>query len=186
MSRIAAELLDELIKLYPDQEFKMDADKIRGKNQVVYLANLVREIRASPDRQTQIIAQFAKKLNIPSMEELGMEDWEEVRGRIVPVLKPREYINKDNATKAVHYTEWLANVLICYVIQSKNMYRFVTGWDLNRWELTKEQFHEEAIKNLAKMPWPRELMGASYKDSGRIIIVDTDDNLASSRLQIGR
>jgi hypothetical protein len=38
------------------------------------------------------------------------------------------------------------------------------------------------VKNLAKMPWPRELMGAGYKDNGRIIIVDTEDNLASSRL----
>ena len=62
------------------------------------------------------------------------------------------------------------------------MYRFVTGWDVNRWELTNEKLHEEAVKNLASMPWPRELMGASFKGDGRIIIVDTEDNLASSRL----
>src|SRR5262249_27241161 len=32
------------------------------------------------------------------------------------------------------------------------------------------------------LPWPRELVGARSKDSGRVIVVDTDDSLASSRL----
>jgi uncharacterized protein YtpQ (UPF0354 family) len=182
VGRIAFELLGQLRERYPEQEFKLDNDKIRGQNQVVYLTNVVREVQAHPERQTEIIKHFAKKLNTPTMEELGFEDWDEVRGRIVPVLKPRDYIHKDGATQSVLWTEWLADVLICYVIQSKNMYRFVTGWDVNRWEQTNEKLHEEAVKNLAKMPWPRELMGAGYKDNGRIIIVDTEDNLASSRL----
>src|SRR5207249_2493867 len=54
-------------------------------------------------------------------------------------------------------------------------------WDVNRWGLTNEILHEEAVKNLAALPWPKELVGARVK-SGRIIVVDTEDNLSSSRL----
>ena len=107
MGRIAHELLQQLQQRYPDQEFALDNDKIRGKNQVVYLANVIREVQAAPERQTEIIKHFANKLHMPSMEELGFEEWEEVRGRIVPVLKPREYIKKDGATQSVLTTEWL-------------------------------------------------------------------------------
>jgi hypothetical protein len=62
------------------------------------------------------------------------------------------------------------------------MFRFVTGWDVNRWGLTPEQLQDQAKQNLAALPWPRELMGSSSKNEGRVIVVMTDDNLASSRL----
>jgi uncharacterized protein YtpQ (UPF0354 family) len=73
-------------------------------------------------------------------------------------------------------------VLICYAIRGKNLFRFVTGWDADRWGLTAEAVHEQALANLARLPWPRELRGARTKDSGHVIVVETDDNLASSRL----
>ena len=100
----------------------------------------------------------------------------------MPVLKPRNYIDPDGPTQHLLISEWLADVVICYVIRSKKMFRFVTGWDLGRWGTDAEALHELAIANLAQLPWPTQLMGARTKDSGRIIVVETDDSLASSRL----
>jgi len=180
--QIANEVLIRLKEKHPDQEFEFDKNNIRGKNQVVYLSNVTREVRASPKRREQIIKHFVDTLSQPANSDIGSEVWEEVRGCIVPVLKPRAYIEKNGPTQHFLKYEWLSDVFICYVIKSKNMFRFVTGWDVNRWGLTPEQLQEQAQQNLAALPWPRELMGSSSHNEGRVIVVMTDDNLASSRL----
>ncbi|MBI2807901.1 MAG: DUF1444 family protein [Planctomycetes bacterium] len=180
--QVANEVLQRLKEKHPDQEFHFDDNNIKGKNQVVYLSNLMREIRASPGRRDKIIKRFVETLSQPNAAEFGQETWEDARGRIVPVLKPRDYVDKDGPTRHFVTTEWLSDVLICYAIRSKNMFRFVTGWDVNRWEQTNEILHEYALANLVALSWPRELMGSSSAGSGRVIVVCTDDNLASSRI----
>lgn len=180
--QIANEVLERLQDKHPDQEFKFDGNNIKGKNQVIYLSNIQREIRASPKRKEEIITRFVNTLTQPAHYDIGTEVWEEVKGCIVPVLKPRDYIDKDGPTRHFLTNELMQDVFICYVIRSKNMFRFVTGWDVNRWGLTDEQLQEQAKSNLAAMPWPREMMGSSSKNEGRVIVVMTDDNLASSRL----
>lgn len=181
LRQIANEVLHQLREKHPDQDFDFDADKIRGKNQVVYLSNLYREVKAAPARREQIITRFVDTLCQPG-HELGHEQWDDIVGCLLPVLKHKDYVARKGPTQHILTREWLADVILCYVINRKKMIRFVTGWDLNRWEQTEERLHEQAIANLAALPWPRELMGASFKGSGRVIVVDTDDGLASSRL----
>ena len=181
--KLAVEVMEMLQKKHPDQEFKMEDGKIRGPNQLVYLGNLAREIQGAPDRREQTIKRFVDSLSHPDMADVGHEEWPDIQQAVYPMLKPRDYIRDQGPTQHLLTTEWLADVLICYVIKSKKIFRFVTGWDVNRWEIDAQILHERALNNLTALPWPRELMGASgRRDEGRVIIVDTDDNLASSRL----
>lgn len=183
MRKIANEVLQLLRERMPDQEFEFDAEnRIRGQDRVVYLGNLYRDVAASPDRREQIIKRFVDSLSKTSMEGMGYEPWDESRGRILPVLKPRNYLVPDTPTQHLHTMEWLADLVICYVIRNKKLLRFVTGWDLGRWGTDAQALHQLALENLARLPWPRKMMGALHKDSGRVIVVDADDSLASSRL----
>jgi uncharacterized protein YtpQ (UPF0354 family) len=182
LRQVANEVLAQLQEKHPEQEFKFEDNNIRGKGQVVYLSNLFREVRAAPARRSQLIKRFVESLSRPAAADLGHEVWEDVRDCILPVLKPRDYIHDDGPTKHLLTSEWLADVLICYVIRSRRMFRFLTGWDVDRWGTTARALHELAIANLSKLPWPREMMGSRSRDSGRVIVVDTDDSLASSRL----
>src|SRR5205085_12292522 len=143
---------------------EFEGEKIQGESQVVYLSNLLREEKSAPKRRESIINHFVETLSRPETEELGLEVWSEIRGNILPVLKPRDYVEKDGPTRHFVVTEWLSDVLICYVIRSKNMFRFVTGWDVERWELTPDLLHAEALKNLAQLPWPRQLMGSAARE----------------------
>jgi uncharacterized protein YtpQ (UPF0354 family) len=181
LRQIANEVLLQLRERHPDQEFEFDEDRIRGKNQVVYLSNLYREVKAAPARRDQIIRRFVGTLCQPGTE-LGHEQWPDVRGCIMPILKPRDYIASEGPTQHILTREWLADVLICYAIHRRKMIRFLTGWDLGRWGIVEETLHEQALGNLASRSWPRELTGARFKGEGRVIVVDTDDGLASSRL----
>src|SRR5581483_7224797 len=113
---------------------------------------------------------------------MGYEEWDDIKGNILPMLKPRDYIRADTPTRHLQTSEWLADVVICYVIRSKKFFRFVTDWDVNRWGTTPEILHDLAIANLARLPWPKKLEGSRQRDGGRLILVLTDDSLGSSRL----
>jgi uncharacterized protein YtpQ (UPF0354 family) len=181
--KVVNEVMAQLKQQYPDDEFTLEEDKIHGPNQVVYLGNLCREVRgATPARRDKIIKRFVSTLTQPATADIGHETWEAAQSCIVPLLKPRNYIDPSGPTQHLLTSEWLVDVVICYAIKSKRMYRFVTGWDVNRWEIDATILHDQAIANLAALSWPRQLMGARSRDSGRVIVVDTDDGLASSRL----
>jgi uncharacterized protein YtpQ (UPF0354 family) len=181
--RATVDLLTKLRDRHPEQGFEFEDNKIRGKEQVIYLGNFYREVCASPDRSSEIIERFVETIGRPNVAGgIGAEPWENVRDCILPVLKPRAYINGDGPTKQILHSEWLADIVICYVINSKTMIRFVTGHDLERWQTTHPELHDLAVENLGKLPWPKQLMGTRGKSGGRLIIVDTDDSIASSRL----
>ena len=180
--QIANDVLFRMREKHPDEDYKFDNNNIKGKSHVVYLSNVIREVKASPDRREKIIAHFVNTLTQRAPEDMGYEVWEECRGQIMPVLKPRAYVKPDGPTRHFVVQEWLSDVLICYVIKNRNMFRFITGWDVNRWELTNDQLHDQAMQNLAAMPWPKELLGTRGRDEARLILVHTDDNLSSSRI----
>ena len=180
--KLVIDVMAQLRERLPDQEFKLEDDTIRGRNQVVYLTNLYREVRAAPARRDKIIKRFVDSLCLPDTAEFGHEVWDEIKSQVVPVLKPRDYVERDGPTKHLPTTEWLADVVICYAIKSRKMFRFLTGWDLDRWGITFEKMHDTAMANLAQLSWPKQLVGSRGRDSGRVIIVDVDDGLASSRL----
>jgi uncharacterized protein YtpQ (UPF0354 family) len=180
--KVANLVLAKLRERWPEQEFEFEEHHIRGRNQVVYLSNLFRDVRAAPDRWEQAVHHFVNALNRTATAELGQEVWEEVQDCIVPLLKPRDYIDPNGPTQHLLTSEWLVDVVICYVIKRKKLFRFVTGWDLGRWGLDAQTLHQKAIENLSALPWPDQLQGARTAEGGRIIVVDTNDSLASSRL----
>ncbi len=183
LRRVANEVLVQLRKRHPEQDFEFDDKGIRGRNQVVFLGNLYREVRAaSPSRRAEIIRNFVDNLSQTADLPMGQETWEEARSHILPVLKPRNYIEPSGPTKHLLISEWLADVVICYVIKSAKLYRFVTGWDVDRWGTNAQALHQLALDNLAGLAWPKRLEGSRQKDGGRVILVTTNDSLASSRL----
>jgi uncharacterized protein YtpQ (UPF0354 family) len=182
MRRVANEVLVALRERNPEEEFEFDGKGIRGRGQVVNLGNVYREVRTSPKHRAKIIKHFVEGLSQSAAAPLGTETWDEARPQIVPVLKPHNYIQPDTPTQHLQTTEWLADVLICYAIKNKKFFRFVTGWDVNRWGITAEMLHRQSIENLARLPWPERLEGSRQKDGGRVILVDTHDSLAASRL----
>jgi uncharacterized protein YtpQ (UPF0354 family) len=167
---------------HPEQEFELDERGIRGKSRVVYLSNLHREVLAAPERRDKIVRNFVDSLPLIEDTPMGKETWDEARDQIVPVLKPRNYINPTGPTKHLLTTEWLADVLICYAINNKKFFRFVIGEDLTRWQITSQELHDVAIRNLRGLPWPTRLEGSRMHDGGHLIIITTDDSFAASRL----
>lgn len=182
LRKIANEVMAELKKRHPDQEFEFEEKGIRGKNHLIYLSNLYREVQQAPQRQTEIIKHFVEHLSLSADLHMGYEEWEEVQPHILPVLKPRDYIQTEGPTQHMLTNEWLADVIVCYAIKRPKLFRFVTGWDVNRWGTDVKTLHELALQNLGKLPWPKRLEGGRQPDGGRVIVVDTRDSMTANRL----
>jgi uncharacterized protein YtpQ (UPF0354 family) len=182
MRKVANEVMAKLKERHPDQKYEFDEKGIRGPNGVIFLTNLYREVHAAPERREKIVEHFVESIDTVGDAPMGYEVWEECKGYIVPVLKPRAYLQPGTPTEHLLTSEWLADVIICYAIKNKRFFRFVTGWDVNRWGTDAQTLHQLAIDNLRALPWPSRLEGARQPNGGRIILVETDDSLASSRL----
>jgi uncharacterized protein YtpQ (UPF0354 family) len=97
-------------------------------------------------------------------------------------LKPRSYLDSSSASRSSLVNEWLGDVVICYALRSDNIFRFVTTADADRWQMDAQSLHEVAVANLCGLAWPTKLHGSRQRDGGRVIVIATDDSLASSRL----
>jgi uncharacterized protein YtpQ (UPF0354 family) len=182
LRQLTNEVLELLRERHPEQDFRADEKGIRGHNRVVYLSNLHREVRAAPDRRAEIVQHFVQGLGQSIELPLGEETWEDAQTRLLPLLKPRSYIASDSANRYSLTSEWLADVVICYALRSKDIFRFVTTVDLDRWEKDAQTIHQVAIDNLCELGWPTRLEGARERDGSRLIVISTGDGLASSRI----
>ena len=180
--QLANEVLALLRQRHPEEHFQLDEKGIRGGDRVVFLSNLYREVRAAPDRRPQIIQHFVQSLGDSMDLELGRETWVEAQARLLPILKPRSYVDSGSAGRGSLFNDWLADVVICYALRSKDIFRFVTTADADRWQMDAQALHQVAIANLCRLSWPAKLEGARQPDGGRVIVIATGDGVASSRL----
>ncbi len=182
LRQLTDEVLTLLRERHPEQDFRVDEKGIRGQNRVVFMSNLHREVRAAPGRRVEIIEHFVESLGNSMDLPLGEETWEEASARVLPLLKPRSYLETDSANRHTLVNEWLADVVICYALRSKDIFRFVTTADAERWHTDAQAVHQLAVANLTRLEWPKKLEGASQPDGGRLILIATGDGMASSRL----
>src|SRR5208283_1760157 len=125
LRQLTNEVLVLLRQRHPEQDFQLDEKGIRGRNRVVFLSNLHREVRAAPARRSQIIQHFVESLGQSMDLPMGQESWAEAQARLLPILKPRSYFDSDSARRSLLVNDWLADVAICYALRSKDIFRFV-------------------------------------------------------------
>lgn len=181
-TQISTEVIERLKAQDSDQSFMIDGEGIKSERYRVYLGNVCREIRAFPDRKEAILDAFVAGILNTKQPNLGEEAWLEILTDVLPVLKPRDYLHDDGPTQHVTYSEWLDEIVICYVINTTSSFRFITSWDLERWEIDQDALHEQAIENLAALPWPDQLQASEQPGVGRTILVHTADSFDASRL----
>jgi uncharacterized protein YtpQ (UPF0354 family) len=182
LRRLSIDVLEQLREKCPEQEYEFDDKGLRGKNNVVSLDNLLRQVRLAPDRREVFVREFVEGIASTTRTPMGHETWEQAEGRLMPVLKPRSYIKPETATRNMVSAEWLADVVICYAIRSTKTFRFVNVQDCERWGIDEKRLHDQAMQNLVSLDWPSRMEGARQPGGGRLILVHTGDSFAASRL----
>jgi uncharacterized protein YtpQ (UPF0354 family) len=180
--KLTSEILERLRERHPEQDFQVDEKGIRGRDRVVFLGNVFREVRAAPAHRDEIVQHFVQGLGQSIDLRLGRETREEAQVCVLPLLKPRSYLTATPANRHVLVSDWLDDVVICYALRNKDIFRFVTTMDAERWKQDVQGVHQTAVANFCKLDWPTRMEGARQPDGGRVIVVATSDGLASSRL----
>lgn len=184
--QVVDEIMKRLQTHYPDQKFTQTSDGIRGEKFHVYLSNVYREVHAAPERLKTIVDEFVAGIlaSAPSDDEAspGSEAWEDVRHDVLPIVKPLAYIQSEGPTQYLTYFDWLGEVIVCYAIHRAKSFRYLTCQDLDRWKLSQQDLHDRAIKNLNKLPWPKQFEAAYQPDVGRSLLIHTGDNFEASRI----
>ena len=77
--KLTGEVLEMLRQRHPDQEFQIDEKGIRGRNRVVFLSNLHKEVRAAPASRDKIIQHFVDSLGQSMDLPMGEESWDDAQ-----------------------------------------------------------------------------------------------------------
>jgi hypothetical protein len=147
-------LLARLREQFPAEDFQIEGEYIRSGGLTVFPGNLLRRVLRHPEDEEALIDEFVTGLSFagddaPSAENLGA-----VRDLIIPVLKPREYVQPRGPTRTIVHRVWLGGLLITYAIEGSKTIRFVLEKDLERWGLDADELHAIAIENLSREWWP--------------------------------
>jgi uncharacterized protein YtpQ (UPF0354 family) len=184
--QLTNELLRRLHERYPDQEYRYDESSpepyaIRGKDRVIFAANLFRRVEADPAGRDELIGEFLNAMAFAGDDSPSAEELDAVRGLIHPVLKPGDYVRRTGPAANVVHREWLGDVTICYAIQGRKTLRFVLDADRERWNLPLDDLHEIALANLREKPFPESFPGAAPCD-GRLVVLQSGDGFDASRI----
>src|SRR5260370_23334963 len=83
LRQLTNEVLELLRQRHPEQDFQLDEEAIRGRNRVVFLSNIHREVRAAPARTAQIIQHFVQSVGQSVALSLRQESWEDAQARVL-------------------------------------------------------------------------------------------------------
>ncbi len=111
-------------------------------------------------------------------------DFAELADRIYPMLKPIALLAEvsERRLPMLAYREFLAELIIAYVIDEGRSVAFVNEEHLERWGLSTQDLHEQALANLRE----RTLQQVDYATLGegeqRLFIFNSNDGYDATRL----
>ena len=179
--RVTQALLARLRERFPGREYAHDEGRIRAGDVVISPGSLIRQVRAAPHRQDELIDHFITGLVATGDDAPAAERLDAVRDLILPVLKSADYVKPEGPTVRLARRAWLGDVVICYSVRGARTLRFVMEPDLERWGLDEPALHQLSMANLARLPLPEHLEPAG-DPTGRVVILNTGDNLDATRL----
>ena len=150
------------------------------------LSNFYEVYARDPSEIDTIVRNFvATALGLAPDREIA--DFAALADRIYPMLKPIELLVtvRERKLPMLVYREFLAQLIIIYVIDERRSVTYINDDHLERWDVSLADVHEQAIDNLRR----RTLEQVDYVTAGegdqRLYIFNSGDGYDASRLLLG-
>jgi uncharacterized protein YtpQ (UPF0354 family) len=157
--------------------------RVSGDEITTDLSNFYSAYARDPSQLDTIVRNFvAAALGLAPDREAS--DFEELDDRIYPMLKPIALLAtvRERKLPMLAYREFLAELIITYVIDEQRSVAYINEDHLERWGIGVQQVHERAIENLRR----RTVGQVDYVTVGegeqRIFIFNSGDGYDASRL----
>ena len=171
------EVLAQLKQACPELSFELEDGAIKGEQLTIGVDNLAAMIARQPELREPMIAEFVATVatTYRSRETLSKGGWEDVQSQVFPMVRqdalPAVIDEQTTGTsesdsarqQQLVYSPWLANLIVCYAIDSEKSLRMINVGDLERWDIDMAQLHARAMENLTSREFP-SMMGAAVGD----------------------
>lgn len=194
-----AELLRERM---PGLTCEINGNRISMDSLDIGVDNLSLSINRQPELRQELLEEFVGTAIsvIQQRQVIGQETWEQIRPMLFPMIRPDTIVHSlsvqatagtqldgDEAdedpdiarSRRLVHNSWLADLVICYAIDSPMTLRMVSEADLQRWGTDAAQLHQVAMDNLANGSLP-EFAGMPGPD-GKLILGGFGDGGISTK-----
>ncbi len=157
---------------------------VRVQDSEVNLANFYRSYVKRPERFEQIV--LPGLTTVVRLQEWGqdqiMPPLDEVRERVMPMLYPES--DADDSLKDFVRRNWVGGLVVMFVVDEDDTYRFVHHELLNRWQITAEELECLAMQNLDRYSndHPLKVTVVGDEDDPRMLVPLEPDAYNSARI----
>ena len=167
--RLRLEVVQQLKVLLPDAKCELQGDRISLDTIEIGVESLEAMIGQNPGARDELIERYVEAIVQVAQrhKSIGQESWDEVQSMLYPMIRPDGIVHaldktaqKTESKEAVEKMQpvaspWLANLVVCYAIDSPHTLRMVSHMDLERWGVDIAQLHDLAMSNLMQGELPQ-------------------------------
>lgn len=156
--------------------------RVGGRTIEVDLTSFYESYQANPIQLDAVAQTFARVL-FGELPERTESDYNALAERVYPMLKKVEILVKVRERKLpmLAYRDFLSDLIITYVIDEQNSIAYINENHLERWNITVQDLHEQALENLARRTSATDAVSAG-EDEQRLFIFNSGDGYDATRL----
>jgi uncharacterized protein YtpQ (UPF0354 family) len=157
--------------------------RVRGADMTADLGNFYHAYTRDPSQLDVVVQNFVEVM-LGITPDRSTSDFDALAARIYPMLKPIELLAavRERGLPMLAYREFLADLIITYVIDEERSVTFINEDHLERWGIGMQELHAQALENLRD----RTLERIDYTSTGagvqRIFIFNSGDGYDATRL----
>ena len=157
--------------------------RVRDQDVTVDVANFYTAYANDPSQLDTIAQNFLRAL-LDAQPDRTAQDFDALADRIFPMLKPIAMLAtvRERNLPMLVYREFLADLIITYVVDEARSVTFLNEEHLNNWDISVQDLHERALQNLQQ----RTAAHANYTTAGsgdqQLFIFNTNDGYDATRL----
>lgn len=173
--------LSDEIELLHRQDMLMRLT-VRGENVEIDLTSFFEAYRQNPHQLDAVVQTFGRVL-LGELPERSEVDYNQLAERIYPMLKKVEMLLtvRERNLPMIVYRDFLADLIITYVIDEGNSVSYINEAHLDRWNVGVQDLHEQAIENLRRRTAQVNSVTAG-QGNNRLFIFNAGDGYDASRL----
>lgn len=151
---------------------------------VVNMEQAWKEYQQTPERFEEItLARFRPAVATGGKSRLPSElAWENCSSRVMPMLLPEQEVALWQPGLAS--IDWIAGLKIVYVLDEPETYRYINLPLFNRWGISLEEIHNQALQNLDDYfkNRPMEIAASQHLEATQILLPVKADAYNTSRI----
>jgi uncharacterized protein YtpQ (UPF0354 family) len=157
--------------------------RVNGADVAADLGNFYVAYTRDPTQIDVVVQNFARTL-LGIQPDREINDYAQLAGRVYPILKPIEMLAEVRERKLpmLAYREFLADLMIAYVIDEERSFAYINEDHLERWKVPIIDVHQQAIENLRRRTDDRVTYTAVGEGEQRLFIFNSGDGYDATRV----